>query len=174
MADGKKLDVSSRRDDHKKKEVTSRLLALDDMDSATLRREWRRRFRSDAPTRVRRDLLLLGVAWKIQEQAYGGFSPATKRRLNDLAANLERDGDVRHARATRLKPGAKLVREWQGRTHTVTVTEDGFHWNGKAWRSLSKIASEITGGHWSGPRFFGLNRTRAQPGPNEDQETANG
>ena len=55
-----------------------------------------------------------------------------------------------------LKPGARLVREWRGRIHTVTVTEDGFEYTGTSYPSLTKIANKITGGHWSGPRFFGL------------------
>jgi hypothetical protein len=60
-----------------------------------------------------------------------------------------------------LKPGARLVREWHGRTHTVTVTEDGFEYVGLSYRSLSNIAKKITGTHWSGPRFFGLVRSGA-------------
>ena len=55
-----------------------------------------------------------------------------------------------------LKPGARLVREWRGRTHAVTVTEDGFEYGGTSYPSLTKIANKITGAHWSGPRFFGL------------------
>lgn len=49
-----------------------------------------------------------------------------------------------------------MLREWNGVTHVVEVTETGFLWNGETWRSLSAIAREITGAHWSGPRFFGL------------------
>jgi hypothetical protein len=105
---------------------------------------------------VARDLLVLGVAWKIQEQAYGGLGAATKRRLADLAKTMEQDGDLVRRRVARLKPGAKLIREWRGETHTVIVLEDGFEWRGKRRRSLSVIAKLITGAHWSGPRFFGL------------------
>ncbi len=137
--------------------VAARLQALEQMDYATLQSAWRRLYRAHPPKRVARDLLMLGVAWKIQEQAYGGLGAATKRHLADLAKTMERDGDVTRNRLTRLKPGAKLVREWHGEAHTVIVIEDGFEWNGRHWRSLSAIAREITGVHWSGPRFFGLN-----------------
>jgi hypothetical protein len=137
--------------------VTARLQTLEQMDYAALRSEWRRLYRAPAPSRVARDLLMLGVAWKIQEQAHGGLNAATKRRLADLAKSMERDGDVTRNRVARLKPGAKLVREWRGNTHTVTVIDEGFEWKGRHWRSLSAIAGEITGVHWSGPRFFGLN-----------------
>src|SRR3984893_2660258 len=51
---------------------------------------------------------------------------------------------------------ASVVREWRGRTHTVTITEDGFEYAGTSYPSLTKIAKRITGAHWSGPRFFGL------------------
>jgi len=143
--------------------VSSRLQALDQMDYCELRREWRRLYRVHPPKRVTRDLLKLAVAWKIQEQAYGGHSAATKRRLTDLAKTLQRDGDVTRNRVTRLKPGARLVREWRGQSHTVIVREDGFEWNGRLWHSLSAIAREITGVHWSGPRFFGMTERAKSP-----------
>lgn len=138
--------------------VAARLQALEGMTYDGLRTEWRRLYRAHPPKRVARDLLVLGVAWKIQEHAYGGLGAATKRRLAELAKTMEQDGDLARNRVARLKPGAKLIREWRGETHTVIVREDGFEWRGKRWRSLSVIAREITGSHWSGPRFFGLNR----------------
>ena len=137
-------------------DVAARLQALEQMDHAALRAEWQRLYRGHPPKRVTRDLLMLAVAWKIQEQAYGGLGAATRRRVADLAKTLERDGDVTRNRVARVRPGAKLVREWRGEIHTVIVREDGFEWKGRHWRSLSVIAREITGGHWSGPRFFGL------------------
>lgn len=137
--------------------VAARLQAIEGMTYDELRVEWRRLYRAHPPKRVARDLLVLGVAWKIQEQAYGGLGAATKRRFADLAKTMGQDGDLARSRVARLKPGARLMREWRGQTHTVIVLEDGFEWQGKRWRSLSVIAREITGAHWSGPRFFGLN-----------------
>ena len=131
--------------------------------------EWRRLYRAHPPQRVARDLLVLAIAWKIQEQAYGGLGRATKRRLADLASTMEEAGDLARHRVARLRPGAKLVREWQGAIHRVVVLEDGFEWNGAPWRSLSAIAWEITGAHWSGPRFFGLERA---PKPFAEQSVA--
>ena len=75
------------------------------------------------------------------------------------------------SRASSLKPGARLVREWHGRTHTVTVTEDGFEYAGTVYASLSTIAKKITGAHWSGPRFFGVSAAsgdRAAEGGRDD------
>jgi hypothetical protein len=125
---------------------------------------------------VSRGLLILGVAWKIQERVYGGLSATVKRRLAELAMTLKQHGDVTRSRVTLLRPGAKLVREWRGETHTVSVQEDGFEWRGRRWRSLSVIAREITGGHWSGPRFFGLaeNTKRHTPAGDEGSGHATG
>ena len=67
-----------------------------------------------------------------------------KRRLADLAKTMDEDGDLAKARMVRLKPGAKLIREWHGETHDILVLEDGFQWRGQHWRSLSAIAAEIT------------------------------
>ncbi len=151
--------------------VTVKLQALAEMNYDALRAEWRRLYRAPPPKRVSRDLLMLGVAWKVQERAYGGLGAATKRRLADLAKTVERNGDVTRNRVARLKPGAKLVREWRGETHTVIVLEDGFEWKGTQWRSLSVIARKITGTHWSGPRFFGLER-RPKPFASEERTDA--
>lgn len=137
-------------------ELPSRLAALGTMDRDALVAEWRRQFRAAPPDRIRRDLLELGIAWKLQEKALGGLKKAIATELREMAEALATTGDIRRVKAPRLKPGARLVREWGGVTHEVTVTESGFLWNAKAWTSLSAIAGEITGAHWSGPRFFGL------------------
>jgi hypothetical protein len=77
-------------------------------------------------------------------------------KLQTMAKALRTTGRVIPTPSLSLKPGARLVREWGGRTHTVTVTEDGFEYAGESYPSLTKIAKRITGAHWSGPRFFGL------------------
>jgi Protein of unknown function (DUF2924) len=120
-----------------------------------LRREWRRLYQHDSP-RISRDLLVLGIAYRLQEIKHGGLGKATLRKLQTLAKTLRATGRVGPTPSLSLKPGARLVREWRGRTHTVTVTEDGFEYAGTSYPSLTKIAREITGAHWSGPRFFAL------------------
>jgi hypothetical protein len=136
--------------------VNEKLRLLEAMDYSALRDEWRRLYRSQPPKRVARELLLLGIAWKVQEKAYGGHSAAIRRRLANLSNALGEGSDIRQSRTAQLKPGAKLIREWHGRSHTVIALEDGFEWQGERWRSLSVIARKITGTRWSGPRFFGL------------------
>ena len=133
-----------------------RLLGLED-----LRREWRRLNHTEPP-RISRDLLVLALGYRLQEIAHGGLSKATRRKLQTLAKALRTTGRVGPAPSLSLKPGARLVREWGGRTHTVAVTEDGFEYAGENYPSLTKIAKKITAAHWSGPRFFGLGAAGAE------------
>ena len=151
--------------------LTERLAALADLDAVDLRAEWRRLYRSHPPLHIRRDLLVLAIAWKLQERVHGGLTTAQKRKLAGIAEDLRKNGDLSAGPAIRLKPGLRLVREWRGETHTVLVLEDGFEWNGERRRSLSAIAREITGTHWSGPRFFGL-RPRPKPFGGEERADA--
>jgi hypothetical protein len=120
-----------------------------------LRREWRRLCHCEPP-RISRDLLVLGLGYRLQEIAQGGLGKATRRKLQTMAKALRITGRVGPVPSLGLKPGARLVREWGGRTHIVTVTEDGFEYAGKNYPSLTTIAKKITGAHWSGLRFFGL------------------
>ena len=134
--------------------------ALDGTSLDGLRREWRRLYRSDPP-KISRDLLIRGIGYRLQEIQHGGLGKSTRRKLKTLAKMLWTEGRVTPDPGLSLKPGARLVREWHGRTHTVTVTEDGFEYGGRTYPSLTKIAKKITGAHWSGPRFFGLVRVAA-------------
>jgi hypothetical protein len=125
-----------------------------------LRAEWRRLFGSDPP-RLSRDLLGRALAYRVQERALGGLSRASLKRLRELAENPEGLGPQPDP-APSLRPGAKLVREWHGRTHIVIVTDTGFDYAGSSYKSLTQIAKLITGAHWSGPRFFGLTNRQRQ------------
>jgi Protein of unknown function (DUF2924) len=131
--------------------------ALDNASLDELRSEWRRLYRSEPP-RISRDLLIRGVGYRLQEIQHGGLGKSTQRKLKTLAKMFRTEGRVAPDPGLSMKPGARLVREWHGRTHTVTVAEDGFDYAGATYPSLTKIAKKITGAHWSGPRFFGLVR----------------
>ena len=132
------------------------------MDLQSLREEWERLSGDEAPSAMSKELLRLAVAYRRQEQEFGGLSRRTSIRLRAL-----RNGGKANVRgeALPLKPGVKLLREWQGKAHEVLALEDGrFAYGGKVWRSLSEIAREITGVRWSGPRFFGTrDRKRTAP-----------
>ncbi len=151
--------------------LTEKLAALADLDAVGLRAEWRRLYRSHPPRHIRRDLLVLAIAWKLQERVYGGLTAAQKRRLADIAEELRKNGNLSAGPAICMKPGLRLVREWRGETHDVLVLEDGFEWNGQRRGSLSAIAREITGTQWSGPRFFGL-KPRPMPFSGEERADA--
>ena len=131
-----------------------------------LRREWRDLYKSEAP-KISRDLLVLGIAYRRQEIEHGGLGKATLRKLQTLAKTLRTTGRISPSPSLSLKPGARLMREWRGRTHSVTVTEDGFEYGGANYASLTKIANKITGSHLAGPRFFGIQRQVKQK-PNGD------
>jgi Protein of unknown function (DUF2924) len=136
------------------------------LDLEGLRSEWRRLYHSNAP-KISRDLLVLALGYRLQEIEHGGLGKSTRRKLQTVAKALRKTGRVGPLPSLSLKPGARLVREWRGRAHTVTVTEDGFEYDGTSYPSLTKIAKKITGAHWSGPRFFGLPTPGAQ-GPNKE------
>jgi hypothetical protein len=91
------------------------------------------------------------IAHRIQEEAFGTLDRATLKLLDGLA---RRDRSRRGER--NLKIGTVLVREYQGRRHTVTVAPEGYVWEGTSYSSLSAIARAITGTVWNGPRFFAV------------------
>jgi hypothetical protein len=82
--------------------------------------------------------------------------PEAKAKLQELTSSLNSKG--RNGGRQRFKSGTRLVREWKGKVHEVTITADGFDYEGEAYKSLSPIACRITGTHWSGPAFFGTKR----------------
>jgi hypothetical protein len=145
-------------------DIGARITALDALTIADLQIEWRRLYRAMPPTRLSRDLLVRGVAYKLQEQTHGGLSPGIQRRLRSLVEGPDKQSRSRPAPTVTLKPGTKLVREWRGHVHTVNVLDDGFDYRGQRYRSLTQIARLITGVHWSGPLFFGLNKRRQAAG----------
>jgi hypothetical protein len=152
------LDPRTRADNGA---LAAEVAALAGMTAIDLRAEWRRLYRAHPPKKLSRDLLELGVAWKLQERVLGGLGATTKRQLTELARTMETKSDLALARKVSLKPGARLLRAWGGETHEVVVVDDGFLWRGKTWGSLSVIAREMTGTRWSGPRFFGLDKRKA-------------
>jgi Protein of unknown function (DUF2924) len=139
--------------------ISARLVELRTLSMPALRGEWRRLFRRDAP-RLSRDQMIRGIAYRIQENAFGGLPNAVERRLAKLTATFESEGRIVAPSPPRVKRGARLIREWRGRTHVVSVVDNGFEYEGRTFTSLTAIAVEITGARWSGPRFFGLVRRR--------------
>jgi Protein of unknown function (DUF2924) len=118
---------------------------------------WRKLQHTGPPLGLSRDLMIRGLADELQQRAHGGPSRALQRRLQILAGEFEK-GTRSFDLGNVLKTGATLVRQWRGHIHTVLVREDGFEYEGRRYRSLTMIAEQITGAHWSGPRFFGVGK----------------
>jgi Protein of unknown function (DUF2924) len=138
--------------------------ALEAVSIEQLRSRWAEAYGRPPPPCSRRQFLVRGLAHGLQEDALGGLPPALRRRLGRLAMALERDGGDPFFAAPRIKPGTRLIRQWHGKIHQVTVLENGFDYRGERHGSLSAIARAITGARWSGPAFFGLKTRRGGNG----------
>lgn len=116
-----------------------------------LRKRWRMMFGAVPPKGLTKDIIARMIAYRIQEDAFGGLDRETVKLLDRLAR-----GEKPNELNRRLKAGTVLIREYQGERYTVTVVPDGFVWQDQTYSSLSTIARSITGTAWNGPRFFGL------------------
>lgn len=134
--------------------ITKRMSELEAMDRSSLRVAWHRVFSKAPPHFLSMLFMRKALLWDAQCKIFGGLPANLKRALKSAA-----DGKTTRATAApTLRPGTQLVREWNGRSHRVDVTKEGFRYNGDNHKSLSAIAHLITGTTWSGPRFFGLTR----------------
>ncbi len=136
--------------------VEEELARLPELGLDELKARWLELKGVPLPKFMRRGLMTRAVAYAIHEAAFGGLDPATRKRLNALAAQIVPTGAKPPPRPNRVKLGTRLIREWRGRVHEVTVVEGGYAWNGKEYPSLSVIARHITGTRWNGWVFFGL------------------
>jgi hypothetical protein len=130
------------------------LAVLATMSSAQLRKSWERVGQGAVPA-VPAGLLRRLLAQALQERRHGRLPAVVQRELQRAAGG---ELPAQSPRSAPLTPGTRLIREWNGRTIVVEVRENGFFWEERTWRSLTEIAREVTGAHWSGPRFFGLGR----------------
>jgi hypothetical protein len=122
-----------------------------------LRKRWRMMFGAIPPKGLTKEIMARMIAYRIQEEAFGGLNRETIKLLDRLA-----QGQKPSELNRRLKAGTIVVREYEGTRHTVTVVADGFLWQDKTYSSLSTIAQLITGTKWNGPRVFGLRVPGAQ------------
>ena len=161
------------RADNRKNAVSKEALSrLPKLDIGELRQQWRGLYQMEASRHLSRELLVRAVAYRMQEVALGGLRPEPQRQLRRIAQQFKKTGDASMPARAELKPGTRLMREWQGRTYDVLVLDDGFSWQGTRYRSLSAIARKITGTAWSGPLFFGLKPNRPatrRPSPVPDR-----
>lgn len=142
--------------------LDSELAELPSLSAQELRLNWQDLRCGEPVAPASRDLMIREIAYKMQERAHGGLAPVIKRRLRALAAEFKANGADAAVSIPLFKPGTRLLRDWGGKTHTVIVLEDGFEYDGERYLSLTQIARQITGAHWSGPRFFGLRRVNLE------------
>jgi len=140
--------------------VLKQIDELNRMSMAELRKRWYDLLGSD-PGRLGRQYVIRRLAYRIQELAYGGLSRDARRELGRIAngSTPKVVAEAKRQRKKALRPGTRLLRDWHGERHEVTVKEDGFLYDGKVYRSLTAVARAITGSGWSGNRFFGLTPT---------------
>jgi hypothetical protein len=135
---------------------------LPDLPYRELKDRWRTLFGNPAPKHVSKQLLIKAVAYRMREKVLGGLPAETKRRFREIAAAISEGREDTLSLGPRIKPGARLVRSWQGATHIVEVLAEGFEWQGNRYGSLSAIAKAITGTNWNGYVFFGVKRRPAR------------
>jgi hypothetical protein len=134
-------------------DVGAEIARLETLSPMELRKRWLELVGGPVP-RVSPKMLRLALAWELQARAYGGLSRAAIRQLDQLERGV--------TKTTPARPGMRLVREWQGRVHVVTVGEDQvIRREERTYGSLSEVARAITGTRWSGPAFFGLRKKQA-------------
>lgn len=140
--------------------LEQQLAELPRMSPAQLRAKWRECWRKPAPD-IGPDLLRRGIAWKLQSRMHGHVPSHIKRELERAAERLRRGEGLINSSRPSLKPGTRLVRQWQGRVHHVLVLDDGFEYEARRFTSLTQVATAITGTHWFGPTFFGLKKRKS-------------
>ena len=136
--------------------LETELAQLPERDRTKLCDLWKTHFGPSPPDKLRRDLMIPILAYRIQEQAFGSLKLASRDRLRQLAAGFVQGSFNLPKSKSGLKPGTRLIREWGNQVHLVNVEASGFEYKGGRYKSLSQIARLITGTRWSGPAFFGL------------------
>jgi hypothetical protein len=142
--------------------ISRQIAALQALSHDQLRALWAEAHGRPPPPSLGHHLLRRVLAQRLQEDALGGLAPPARQRLDQLVARLQRTPERDLVLPLRIKPGTRLIRQWQGEIHLVEVQGHGFAYRGQRYTSLSAIARTITGTSWSGPVFFGLKRRPAK------------
>jgi hypothetical protein len=135
-------------------DISQRIASLPALNKAQLLVVWRENFSHPPPPKLRKELMVPVLAYRIQEKEFGGLSHQARRKLEELA----RTASTRKRQPSAVEDGTRLVRTWRGEVYEVSVTDSGYVYRGQQYSSLSRIAREITGTQWSGPLFFGTKK----------------
>ena len=138
--------------------IAAELSAISQLTRGQLIEGWKTAHRRPPPKGISRRLLEYSAAYQLQVKTFGGLKPAVRRKLYKATepGGKSTPTTIALQKAERLYLGARLLREWHGRTYTVEVINDGYRFEDETYQSLSQVARSITGARWSGPRFFGL------------------
>jgi hypothetical protein len=145
-----------------KPDLEAQLSRLPALETSQLRKIWHDLFQNPPHPKLRRELMIPILAYRLQEKAFGGLKPSTARRLRAIADEVREGKKPASAQCLGPRPGTRMVRQWQGKLHEVITLESGFMYDGGKFRSLSEIARAITGARWSGPAFFGLKKRKTE------------
>jgi len=138
-------------------DLAGEIATLNTLEPAALLQKWKALFGTDPSPLLARIFMVRAIAYRLQEQRYGGLKPSTQRLL-DRVCEGRADGGRKRIPDKRVSAGTVLIREWGGVSHRVTVLDHGVVYRGRRYSSLSEVAGVITGARWSGPLFFGLKR----------------
>jgi len=144
------------------KGVLAQISALKSAPAGELKGRWRELFGNEPPPYNRR-FLESRLAYRLQELVFGGLSAEVNRRLKSAVSNLPSKGSKASKQPGGDRPisGTRLIRDWKGVEHQVTVRDADFEYQGRPYRSLSAVARTITGTRWNGLVFFGLKAQRS-------------
>ena len=146
-------------------ELSLQIARIMEMRQDELDADWKRHCRGKSPVGLPRSLLARLLAYRVQVVSYGDISPDVMRfldRVGKESAAGNKSPDLQFGDRFRLKPGTVLVREHDGAQNRVMVLAEGFAWNGQVHKSLSAVATAITGTRWNGHRFFGLDSSKTK------------
>jgi hypothetical protein len=153
-------------DDRNRTSVLRQLAALEKMKLAELQEKWRDLYGTEPP-HFKSSFLKKRLAYRIQELFYGGISMKAKEQIAEIAESDplltvcdENEKARLNARSGKILPGTRFVREWKGEHYEVIARENGFEYDGRPFRSLSAVATEITGTKWNGKLFFGVSKRK--------------
>jgi hypothetical protein len=146
--------------------IAVRLALLPELSKSDLHKLWKELFQKQPPEKLRRDLLIPILGYRLQELEFRPLSPDVRRKLSAAVQAITANPKAEILSSASIKPGTRLVRQWQDKVHIVHVEETGYEYKGSRYESLSEIARLITGTRWSGPLFFGL---KSRP-PRDSQE----
>jgi hypothetical protein len=150
--------------------VQERLSSLPRLSRDALCQLWKETFAGLPARQLRRELMVPILAYRLQEQCFGSLTARCRSLLTQHARALETNSNSTSDPQPNLKPGTRLIRQWNNQVHLVNVESAGYEYQGSRYQSLSQIARLITGTRWSGPLFFGIKGKQSASGPRTNNE----